>query len=232
MKSTAKLFFFIILGFEPALTKQFSKCEFVKELHRLHEIPKEDIYKHLCIAQSLHTGRNSDGFLGLYGIGSQWWCGKDKKGGDCNVKCSNLIDDDIADDVQCANLIFSNHGFQGWLVNEDHCRSEYEEKANECLAEIDDETQSTTSKTEIIATANKPVSIDPSATKNEEISKHEQIIKSEAKCSCRTQNIFLTIIVLVSFALLITILVKFQRLKRYIAAKCRDHSECENALAI
>jgi hypothetical protein len=42
------------------------------------------------------------------------WCGKNAPGGSCNVKCDDLLDDDIADDVTCAQKIIISHGLEGW----------------------------------------------------------------------------------------------------------------------
>ena len=94
--------------------KIFTVCELVKELDDLHSIPRDEIYKHLCIVGTLiHTHQNNQGFHGIYKIGSEWWCGKNAPGGNCNVTCSALLDDDIADDVVCAQKIIDSHGLQG-----------------------------------------------------------------------------------------------------------------------
>lgn len=127
----------IALSFELAVSKLFADCDFAIELYKTHEIPRDEIYKHFCIASTLHTTKNNYGFMGIYAIGSEWWCGENEKGGGCNVKCSDLVDDDIADDVRCANLILSQQGLRGWQRTEDSCKSGYEAKTNECLASID-----------------------------------------------------------------------------------------------
>lgn len=250
MKLITPVILLITLSFELAYTKQFEICEFVRELYHLHEIPREDIYKHMCIAQSLHTGRERYGFLGIYGIGSAWWCKDDAPGGSCNMRCSNLLDDNIADDVECANFILSTHGFSGWQVSEDHCRSGYEKQAKECLAQIDvlidlnngTTTQSYTSTTNKVTTTYRPTlpqlrfSIEKdvsSSTTTEKVSKQgHQMLQPVTKCSCRAQNIFITIIALILLVLLIIIVAKYQQLKRYLASKNRDFSEFENSLVI
>jgi len=100
--------------------KLFDQSELATELFEIHKIARKDIYKHICIANTLNTAHNSfyDGFIGIYRIGQQWWCGQESAGGGCNVKCSDLIDDNIADDVACASLILSQDGLEGWKRTE------------------------------------------------------------------------------------------------------------------
>ncbi|XP_037051786.1 uncharacterized protein LOC119085474 [Bradysia coprophila] len=126
----------LLIALHLTVAKNFDKCEFATELYRRHQVPVEDIYKHFCIASSLHlsTGYNSEhGMIGIYGIGNQWWCGQDAPGGGCNVKCSDLLDDDIADDVICANLILSQQGLRAWVKSEAPCKRRYAQTVDECL---------------------------------------------------------------------------------------------------
>lgn len=105
-----------VFNFAEVHGKTFTVCELVQELDDLRTISRDEIYKHLCIIGSMmHTHKTRDHFLGLYSIGSKWWCGQDAPGGNCNVTCSDLLDDDIADDVACAQKIIDSHGLQdGW----------------------------------------------------------------------------------------------------------------------
>lgn len=66
---------------------------------------------------------NWDGSLdhGLFQISELWWCdGKSPKPLGCNVRCEDLLDDDIQDDVKCAMRIYDDHkrmsgsGFEAW----------------------------------------------------------------------------------------------------------------------
>jgi lysozyme C len=136
MRFFVSTLFLISLSFELANSKQFEQCEFAIELYEKHELPKEEIYKHLCIVSTLHTQRNSYGHLGIYQIGSMWWCGEDEQpGGSCNITCANLIDEDIADDVKCANLILSQQGVQAFGKVLDKCKETFQAKTDECIAE-------------------------------------------------------------------------------------------------
>lgn len=153
------LLFLGIFQFSKVQGKNFTVCEIVQELDNLHSIPRDEIYKHLCIVGSfIHTGKSYQGFLGMYRIGSEWWCGKNAPGGNCNVTCSDLLDDDIADDVACAQKIIESHGVQGgWgecLLNlqiifalyffcllgtsEQSCKQNHEKKVKDCLETVDE----------------------------------------------------------------------------------------------
>lgn len=112
--------------------KKYTECELSKELFNLHTIPRDDIYKHLCVAHGLQTDEIHGTHFGIYRVGTQWWCGQTEPAGTCNMVCSNLLDDDIADDVACANHIFSSHRLEGWGKSESRC-SGYKKIVNDCL---------------------------------------------------------------------------------------------------
>lgn len=141
MKKIIVIFFLINLSFKIAIAKKFEDCEFARELNAKHEVPRDDIYKHLCITATVHITHvtSLSGFAGIYKIGTQWWCGQDQPGGSCNVKCSDLVDDDIADDVACANKILQSHGLGGWGSTERECKDRYQVEVDKCLAEEDAE---------------------------------------------------------------------------------------------
>jgi hypothetical protein len=100
-----------------------------------HEVPRDEIYKHLCIANALHaTHHNEYGYVGIYKIGSEWWCGQYAPGGHCNIKCSDLVDDDIADDIACANKILASSGLEAWRTTDSRCRR-YTQTVDDCLGD-------------------------------------------------------------------------------------------------
>ncbi|XP_051861667.1 lysozyme c-1 isoform X3 [Drosophila nasuta] len=51
---------------------------------------------------------------GLFQINSKNWCRKGRRGGICNIKCEEFLNDEISDDSRCAMQIFNRHGFQAW----------------------------------------------------------------------------------------------------------------------
>lgn len=59
----------------------------------------------------------------MFAINTNFWCGQNTATGRCNVKCSNLIDDSIIDDLDCLQIIFDIHGFdKGWAQHTDNCK--------------------------------------------------------------------------------------------------------------
>jgi hypothetical protein len=137
LKSKFSFVWLIGVTFEPIRTKNFDECEFARELFEKHKVPRDEIYRHLCIVTVLNTNRAIGGHLGIYNIGSQWWCNEGSPGGSCNVACENLVDDDIADDVACADLIFSQQGFSAFGKVEEGCKRSYWNKTNVCLEELE-----------------------------------------------------------------------------------------------
>jgi hypothetical protein len=53
------------------------------------------------------------------------------------VKCSDLYDDDIADDVRCATKILESHGVEGWGYSESFCQP-HVKKVKDCLETVDE----------------------------------------------------------------------------------------------
>lgn len=236
----------ITMSFDLSSPKLFEDCDFVFELYKTHEIPRDEIYKHFCIANTLHTTKNSFGFIGIYAIGSEWWCGETETGGGCNVKCSDLVDDDIADDVRCANAILSQQGLQGWHKTEESCKIGFLARTNECLATIEVlealQTNSTkppwmfgTSTLTPPQKSAKPITTERLATtttSTEKASKKdEQRSEPVPECSCRFQNILITLIALSLLVLVIIVSFKYQSLKRYLSTRAGNH-EYENSLVI
>lgn len=129
----------VVVGLKLVGAKVFNDCEFATELYLDHQIPREEVYKHLCIATAIHQTHGSvyDAHLGIYGIGRRWWCGMDEAGGSCHVQCSNLVDDDISDDVACAKIILSQQGVGAWGSTESSCKRIYQEEVDRCLVDVD-----------------------------------------------------------------------------------------------
>lgn len=253
IKSIKLTLLLIALSFDPALSKTFEFCEFAQELFLKHDVPLEEVYMHLCIGSTLHTGNKNHGssFLGIYAIGSQWWCGNDSPGGSCNVKCSDLLDDDIADDVACANKILSSHGLQGWHLTEASCKRLYEEKAEECLAEVEILSNligveilntTTTSSTATTFSTTTTTTTRPAFTSRttsrtstqssvDKISaEHQKIEETVKKDRGSSVAIIIVIASLVLLLVATVLVVKREQVKRYLRPQ-RDH-EFENALII
>lgn len=116
--------------------KIYSVCELSLELYLAHKISKVEIPYHICIAaerSNLNT-RHSHGqeYLGLFKIGSDYWCGRRNAGGYCKVKCSYLENDDISDDVRCASMILHNRGITEFGLINNIC-DKYHEEVTQCF---------------------------------------------------------------------------------------------------
>lgn len=125
--------------------KVYERCDLARELHYQHKIAIEHIATWVCIAKhesafnTSAVGRlNWDGSEdhGLFQISDIYWCGDDGKA--CDVKCSELRDDDISNDVRCIKKIHAEHqrlsgdGFNAWAVYP-RCKGNSKQYAQGCF---------------------------------------------------------------------------------------------------
>lgn len=84
---------------------------------------------------------------GLFKISDNYWCSPPGKGKGCNMSCDKLHDYDIADDIRCAQRIYSAEGFNAWESYQVRCRFRTEKYTKECFpaeAGVTDPSESTT----------------------------------------------------------------------------------------
>ncbi|EFN74565.1 Lysozyme c-1 [Camponotus floridanus] len=102
--------------------KKLTECEVVKELDRA-KISKSLFSNWVCLIKSesgmdtaLITGPKaaSSYSFGILQISSSKWCTRGRKGGICNKRCEDFLDDDIKDDIACGKKIFDQDGFKAW----------------------------------------------------------------------------------------------------------------------
>lgn len=129
MKSFGVAFLLITLKFELFEAKQFNECDLVRSFYN-KTISSKEIYMSLCIGMVIHTTTEPSKTKGKV-----WWCGEQQAGGECNIKCSSLIDGDLNDVVNCTKTIMSNP--EALKVSEEKCKTSYESKVKECLANVD-----------------------------------------------------------------------------------------------
>lgn len=116
-----RTFFLIILLVTLGNCKVFNNCELSRTLIN-YGLPRHQIATWVCIAfkeSSYNTQaiNHSSNCYGLFQISQQYWC---SPGAGCGLSCTNLIDDDISDDVKCVKTIFREferirgNGFLAW----------------------------------------------------------------------------------------------------------------------
>merc|ERR1712141_47202 len=122
---------------EDALTKTFQKCDLASQLLAYGgAFTKSNIGDWICLTYyesswktSSKGGPNYDGSYdyGLFQINDYYWCyasspSSAQKYSDCNINCSNLLDDNITDDEKCATTIYNRHGFDAWYGWINNCK--------------------------------------------------------------------------------------------------------------
>ncbi|XP_055839269.1 lysozyme-like [Episyrphus balteatus] len=102
--------------------KQYMRCELCKELIQKYNFDKTFLSNWICMIEH-ESGRdttkvsrkpNGSASYGIFQINSKGWCTIGRKGGICNTKCEDFLNDNITDDVACAKKIYAREGFQHW----------------------------------------------------------------------------------------------------------------------
>lgn len=113
-----KIFFLLVSAvlIDFGRSKVFSKCELAEELVKVHNETLIDAKKFVCVAEQssrYSTQYSTVESFGIFNITSD-------QSAVCNISKSNLLDDDIEDDLICANTLPSFNGkFQ--LNNDQAC---------------------------------------------------------------------------------------------------------------
>lgn len=109
--------------------KVFTKCELAKELGK-NGISRTFYGHWICLANAesgLNTTKvtklpNMSASYGIFQINSKEWCREGRKGGKCNMKCEDFINDNITDDIECVKKIQMQYGFNGWNLWQKKCK--------------------------------------------------------------------------------------------------------------
>ncbi|ALC41413.1 CG11159 [Drosophila busckii] len=115
------LLLLLLLTLTQVQAKLLTRCQLAKELLR-HDFPRSYLSNWVCLVEA-ESGRSTSKSMqlpnqsvsyGLFQINSKNWCRKGRRGGICNIKCEEFLNDEISDDSRCAMQIFNRHGFQAW----------------------------------------------------------------------------------------------------------------------
>ncbi|XP_054859885.1 lysozyme C, milk isozyme-like [Eublepharis macularius] len=135
MKTQALVtFLFLLISVNEA--RVFKRCELATILRNagLDGYYGYSLGNWLCMAyyesnfNSRAVGRpNSDGSrdYGIFQINSRWWCsnGQGRTANACHTSCSNFVNDDISDDIECAKRVVRDPNRMGaWVAWRKHCK--------------------------------------------------------------------------------------------------------------
>uniref|UniRef100_A0A3Q3F596 lysozyme n=1 Tax=Kryptolebias marmoratus TaxID=37003 RepID=A0A3Q3F596_KRYMA len=78
--------------------------------------------------EAVNLNLNTDGSLdyGIFQINSRWWCdnGRTRTANGCNIKCSELLSDDVGVAIDCAKRIVRDpQGISAWVSWTLHCKN-------------------------------------------------------------------------------------------------------------
>lgn len=132
MLSTRVLVLVLCFCVNSAFSKRFeTRCKLVRGLMGIGVPNDMFLGQWVCLIEKA-SNRNTSAFVvspsgkkfyGLYQIPSRW-CKEKKKGGDCNMKCEDLLNEDIRDDTACAVKIYHEEGFKYWPVWTTRCKND------------------------------------------------------------------------------------------------------------
>ncbi|XP_045619850.1 lysozyme C [Procambarus clarkii] len=131
--------------------KVFEKCELATVLEKTHNMTRGEVKKWVCIAQYESTFNttavnhgNWDGSkdYGLFQLSNKFWCDDARKGKNvCRIPCTDLLDDDLTDDLACIKKIIRDTeqwkgkgtAFTAWVAYVSKCQNrDLDEYMSEC----------------------------------------------------------------------------------------------------
>ncbi|XP_013190977.2 lysozyme [Amyelois transitella] len=132
LRPSVPMFLLLSLTLMPACTghaRTFTRCQLYQELMR-YNFPRSLIPHWVCLiehgsgrtTEKVTSHNNSYTSYGLFQINNKEWCKKGRKGGQCSMKCEDLLNMDLADDVRCAKRMFDRMGFKAWPLAYSYCQ--------------------------------------------------------------------------------------------------------------
>lgn len=99
-------------------------------------VENESSYKTYIVNPNWRSGRIVSKDYGLFQINSKWWCDDGEtlnSHNGCGISCSDLLDDDITDDVACAiRVVHDPQGMNAWYGWKRRCQRDLSNFLSEC----------------------------------------------------------------------------------------------------
>ncbi|XP_026196308.1 lysozyme C-like [Anabas testudineus] len=117
-----------------ASAKVYSRCEWVRILKNsgMDGYRGYSLANWVCLSKwesSYNTqaiNHNTDGSTdyGIFQINSRWWCSNGTPSSNaCNIKCSELLTDNVAVAINCAKRVVRDpNGMGAWVAWRNHCK--------------------------------------------------------------------------------------------------------------
>lgn len=129
MEKLLKVFFLLwLFTLEVIIAKQMERCALVQKLKQLG-LSNADNAKYVCIAFRESTFRthviSPTNDYGIFQLSGRWWCQPSdgsQSSNVCKLSCAALLNDDISDDLKCAEIVRKEHGWNAWTTNS-YCHS-------------------------------------------------------------------------------------------------------------
>ncbi|XP_062906293.1 lysozyme C-like [Mobula hypostoma] len=128
--------------------RTYRKCELARELrdyglsgyqgYSLEDwvcmVENESSYRTFIV--NTNKGRIVSRDYGLFQINSKWWCEDGQTSishNTCGIQCSDLLDDDIRDDVVCAKQVVRDpQGMSAWRGWDSRCQRDLRDFLSDC----------------------------------------------------------------------------------------------------
>lgn len=119
--STLRIIFLLFLTAHGVTSKSYTSCELANELIQVYNFTFEETKNLICIAKklsNLNTNVIGGDKYGIFQI-NHFYCNGNNKNEEntCDVKCEDLLNDDISDDIECTRKILSTRGLSAWRYN-------------------------------------------------------------------------------------------------------------------
>uniref|UniRef100_A0A182WJD4 lysozyme n=1 Tax=Anopheles minimus TaxID=112268 RepID=A0A182WJD4_9DIPT len=121
----------VVLIVLPAVinAKIYTKCELARQL-TANGISRTYQGHWVCLAiavsgldtEKTTTLPNLSANYGIFQINSKEWCRVGYKGGKCNMKCEDLVTDNITNAIKCSKIIQQQNGFNEWVMWQKKCK--------------------------------------------------------------------------------------------------------------